>query len=517
MPDRKYGDHVIEARIRLDSLGGYAASGLLFHIEDNESYYLALVSGKGYFRVDVVKNNVPKTLIAWTEISDFDGVNFNLNIVTYGTYLIFVVNGKWVGETSDDSINSGRIGLALASYEAASYEATSNELTCKTMLDYIAIDTRLKKTEEEYKKWSGDSNINADSRLRFAETLAVMGEHSKALDQIIRAWKRRDEAFRDVSTTYIKIRTRRELLLSARLSFRLGQYSEAEEFIDAIFEQLDNDLSRLADSAEGREALTEKIKILNELNKFAQLKEFVLKYFDIFNKDIDFYTLLARSHLELNEYIDSGVAWDRAFQMNTENGVYAVNAANALELAGKNDEALSRFMEAGKIFLKQNNTPELAVLIPKLITLGAKNHEARALAGKCAFSIEDYNLCEAEFAAANKLRCALRPRPRVDPAMCYLWGLVLNLRGKTRDAIRLLERAVRLAPDYGLFRFKLAEIKLTSGNKDPNLANELRLALELIGDDPKGEMASHAGDLLLNCGDPRNAKYFFEKAGKNRG
>jgi len=521
IPQREYGDHVIEAKIRLDSRGGYASSGLLFHIEDSESYYIALVSGKGYFRVDAVKNNAPKTLIAWTEISDFDGENFNLNILTYGTYLIFSVNGKWVGETNDDSINNGRIGFALASYDAASYEAASydssgeNKLICRAMLETIAIDTRIKKIEEEYKKWNNDSNINADSRLRFAETLAVMGEPSKALEQIVRAWNRRDEAIRSVSISYTEVRTRRELLLAARLSFRLGQYSEAEEYIDAIFDQLDDDPSRLVNSAEGREALTEKIKILNEMNKFAQLKKFALKYFNIINKDIDFYTLLARSYWELNEYKNSAQAWDKAFKMNIENGVYAANAANALEHAGKKEEALARFMEAGKIFLKQNNAPELAVLIPKLILLGENNHQARVLAGKCAFSIEDYKLCEAEFAAANKLRCALKPRPKPDPAMCYLWGLVLNMGGKTKNAIRLIERAVKLAPDYGLFRFKLAELKLTSGNEDPNLVNELRLALELIGDDPEGKMASHAGNLLLNSGDPQNAKYFFEKAGRN--
>jgi len=518
MPGREYGDHVIEAKIRLDSLGGYASSGLLFRIEDNESYYLALVSGKGYFRFDAVKNNVPKPLIAWTEISDFDGQNFNLNIITYGTYLIFVVNDKWVGETNDDSINSGRIGLALASYETApDYTGGENEYTCRTMLDHIVIDTRIKKIEEEYKKWTDDSNIYAESRLRLAETLAVMGEPSKSMTQIQKAWKRREEAVRSVSATYTDTRTRKELLLAARVSFRLGQYAEAEEFADAIMEQLADDPQKLADSIEGKEALAEKIKILNELNKFAELKKFALKYFNLIDKNVDFYTFLARSYWELKQYRDSAKAWDKAFQMNAENGVYAANAANALELAGNNDEALKRFMEAGKIFLKQSNVPELAALIPKLTMLGEKNHEARTLAGKCAFSIEDYKLCEAEFIAANRLRCALRPRPKPDPAMCYLWGLLLNLEGKNSRSIRLLERAVRLAPDYGLFRFKLAEIKLINGNKDPNLADELRLALEQIGDDPEGKMAAHAGDLLMDCGDPQNARYFFEKAGNSGG
>jgi tetratricopeptide (TPR) repeat protein len=140
--------------------------------------------------------------------------------------------------------------------------------------------------------------------------------------------------------------------------------------------------------------------------------------------------------------------------------------------------------------------------------------EARVLAGKIAFSIENYSLCEAEFAAAEKLRCAIKPRPKADPALYYLWGLVLNLKGKNKEAIHMIERAVKLAPDYGLFRFKLAEFKITNGVEDPNLVKELKSALELMGDDPDGIMANHAGNLLFEAGDADNAKYFFDKAKK---
>jgi len=508
IPDHEYRDHVIEAKIRLDSLGGYASTGIIFRITDEDSYYLVLVSSKGYFRVDVVNDNAPKALIVWTEISDFDGINIDLKIVTYGTYLIFIINGKWVGEANDDSINRGRVGLALASYEAAAEETT--DYICKACLDYLSVDARLKTIEAEYKKWTNDFNINADGRLRLAESFAVMGEASKALDQINRAWKRRDEAIRAVSSNYTEVRTRKELILAARMSIRLGQFKEADEFINSILEQW-------PDSAEGKAAYAEKIKVLIELNKFKELKEFILTYTDKADKNIDYYTLLARCHWELKEYRSSAKAWDRAFKMNSENGVYAVNAANALELAGKKEEALSRFIEAGKLFLKQDNTPELAAMMPKLALLGEKNYEARALAGKWAFSIEDYNKCAAEFAASNKLRCAIKPRPKEDPAIFYLWGLVLNLKGNKKEAIRLLERAVKLAPDYGLFRFKLAELKLTSGIEDPKLADELKTALEQIGDDPKGEMANHAGNLLQEAGYAKEAEYFFHKAKEKQG
>jgi tetratricopeptide (TPR) repeat protein len=512
IPNREYHDHIIEARIRLDSKGGYAAAGLTFHIRDDEAYYIVLFSGKGYFRLDVVRDGSPKPLIAWTDIYEFNGKDINIGIITYGTFLIFLVNGKWVGETSDDSYTSGKVGLALASYEESDFtsadEDKENEYACKAFLDYLSIDTRVKSIEEKYKKWTDNININAESRLRLAETFAVMGESLKALDQIHKAWERRDKAIREVSSGEESVRTKKELLLAARMSLRLGQYNEAESYLDAILEQW-------ADSAEGKEAVKEKIKILGELKKFGELKEFILKYINN-KKDINYHTLLARCYFELKEYKKSASAWDKAFEMNKKNGVYAANAANAFELSGKKEDALLRFIKAGKIFLNQDNQAELGAIMPKISILGTNNWEARVLAGKWAYSIEDYNRCITEFTAANKLRCAVKPRPEADPAHYYLWGLALNIQGKNNEAVRLIEKAVRLAPDYGLFRFKLAEIKLASGIKSPGLAEEFKLALNNM-DDPSGKMAEHAGNLLRKAGNTKGAKYFLGKAGKDAG
>ncbi|MCL2443663.1 MAG: hypothetical protein FWD13_09420 [Treponema sp.] len=469
IPDREYQNHIIEAKIRLDSLGGYAAAGIVFHIMDEDSYYMALVSSKGYFRMDVVKNGTPKTLIAWTEISDFNGTNIGLNIITYGTDIIVLVNGKWLGEINDDSLAYGRLGFTLASYEGISYEETSYEgkshtedenqypenteaeYSCKAYLDYISVDTRIKVIENNFKQWTNDSNINADCRLRLAETFAVMGENTKALEQINRAWKRRDDVIRSISSSS-EIRTKRELLLAARLSFRLGQYDETEEFLTSILDQWPN-------SDEGKLAFTEKMKVLGEQNKFTELKNFVIKNPIKVNKDIDYYTLLARCHWELKDYAESAKAWSKAYEINKENGVYAANAANAYELSDNGKDALTCYIRAGKIFLNQDNTAELAAIMPKLALLGSKNWEARALMGKWAFSIEDYSKSAQEFEAADKLRCAMKPRPKPDPAIYYLWGLVFYIKGKKKTAISLLEKAVKLAPDYELFRTKLEELK----------------------------------------------------------
>ncbi|MCL1958772.1 MAG: hypothetical protein FWF68_04155, partial [Spirochaetes bacterium] len=475
MPDYEFEDHIIEAKIRLETLGSYAAAGVIFHIMDPGSYYLALVSNKGYFRLDLVKDSSPKTLIAWTDIPDFDKINFTLKIVTCGTYLIFLVNDKWLGEVNDTSSDYGALGFVMASYESDEKKKTDkqkpdgesekaeepseekNEYVCKAHLDYISVDSRIKYVEETFKNLTDDININAEGRLRLAETFAVMGEPAKALDQIIRAWKRRDEVIRTVSASS-EVRTKRELLLAARMAFRLGQYDRAEEFINAILDQW-------PDSAEGKIAHTEKIKILTELNKFKELNEFIINNPFKIEKNIDFYTLLAKCRWELKNYVDSAEAWDKAFEMSEKNGIYAVNAANAYEMAGDEKEALARYIAAGNIFLNQDNMPELAALMQKLSVLGKDNWEAHALAGKWAFSIEDYDKSAKEFEISHKLRCALRPRPKPDPALYYLWGLVFYIKGKIKTAIRLVRRACALAPDYELFSKKLKELIKISEKK----------------------------------------------------
>lgn len=484
IPDREFQDSVIEAKIRLDSCGGYGAAGFLLRVSDNDTYNMAIVSSKGYFRLDAVKNGSPRTMIAWTEIPEFDGVNINLSIISYVNCIILVINGKWAVEVNDYTAGApaqGQLGFTLVSYPAGNEQETDSEdreegYVFMAHLDYLSIDTRLKAIGEKYKKWTDDSNINADSRLRLAETFAVTGDSEKALDQLARAWKRRDEAIRSVATAFAEVRTRKELLLAARMTFRLQKYADAEKYINAFFEQIDSNLvnlasSNLKNSAEVKEALTEKIKILNELDKFEELKDFILKYNEIIRKDIVFFTLAARCFWELKEYEISAGAWISAIEISasetgaenshdiSNRGVYAANAASALEHAGKKDEALERYLEAGKIFLNLDNASELEVMMPKLALLGEKNWEARSLVGKWFFSIEDYDRGERELIAAEKLRCALRPRPKADPAVYYLLGLINNIRGKNKSAIRMIEKAVKNAPDYELFRTKLAEIK----------------------------------------------------------
>jgi tetratricopeptide (TPR) repeat protein len=126
-------------------------------------------------------------------------------------------------------------------------------------------------------------------------------------------------------------------------------------------------------------AYTEKLRILYELKRYEDLKAFVLKHHKKMTKDNNYYTLTALCYWELNDYIESAKAWENAFKIISENGVYAANAANAYEFAGKKKEALKLYIEAVKIFISQDNNAELTALVPKLTALGGRNKEARTL------------------------------------------------------------------------------------------------------------------------------------------
>jgi tetratricopeptide (TPR) repeat protein len=512
-PDHDYQDQIIEARFRLDSLGGYAAAGLMFRIAEEGTYYMALVSSKGYFRFDGVKNNSPRSLVGWTETPGFDGQHIDITIIAYNTQFIFLINGRWIAEIDDSLIPGGRPGFVMASYEAGgiaengSVLAENDGFVCSACLDFLSVDSRTRSVEKLRQKWSDSPDIAAESRLRLAETFAALDNPSQALAQICRAWKRREEAARSVMATYTEMRTRRELLMAARLAFRLEQYDEADEYIDACLEQG-------GEGPERKEALAEKARILGELNKCAELRDFLLKHLAAMDRDPALYALLAQAHWTLKEYEPAAGAWGTAFGLNRENGMYAVKAANSWELLDKKEEALKYFLEAGTIFLRQGSHGDLAALMPRLDSLGGENWEARVLVGKWFFSIEDYDRAETEFTRAENIRCKLRPRPAADPAASYLRGLMLVLREKHREAARFFEDAVRLAPDFGLFRFKLAEnrVFLSGGAYDPRLAADLQTALDLAEDDPEGQMANSAGNLLLCTGDLENADAFFLKA-----
>jgi tetratricopeptide (TPR) repeat protein len=195
----------------------------------------------------------------------------------------------------------------------------------------------------------------------------------------------------------------------------------------------------------------------------------------------------------------------------------ARNAANGYELLDRKEEALERYLQAGRAFLADDNYEDLGSLISKLLGLGAENWESHALAGKWAFGIENWAMAEDEFIRAETLRKAMTPEPEQDPALVFLRGLLLVRGGNRTGALVLLEEAARLAPDYPLFRFRLAENRFLLKNdpEDPKLVEDMKAALALSPED--GWVHNLAAQIALTRGDIDEAALHLERAAASLG
>ncbi|MDR0642507.1 MAG: tetratricopeptide repeat protein [Treponema sp.] len=509
----RYRDMVLNARLRLDCKGGYGAAGIMFRMFNEGTYYLVLLSSKGYFRLDVVRNNMPQALIGWTEFDPppSPGPGIKLTIIALGPRLTLLINGLWAGETGDSSIEAGFLGFALASYEDAGQLAAKHApigeaafpppapagiYAAEAYLDYLSVDTRIAEVEAAWRLWDGTMAARRDSegsaairggpaRLRLAESFAAMGENAAALGQLKKLWAetqvRQDPALRDSPG-----REARTLLLAARLAQALGLYDEAEEYIDACLAgdpPGEGAAKAGTETGYGREAVVEKAKILYARRRCGELRGYAEKALSAGNSDAALAALLGHAHWELGDYGEAALAYDRAFGLDGENGIHAANAANMYGILGRKADALDRALAAGRAFLRAGNYQDLGVLIPRLLTLGPEQWEAHALAGKWAFGIENWDEAAREFDLSAALSCKAKIKAAErDPAISYLRALLLIRQAKRREALALLEEAVRIAPDYGLFYFRLAENRFLLNNEpgDPRLRSDLEKALSLL-------------------------------------
>jgi tetratricopeptide (TPR) repeat protein len=511
-PGYRYRDQVIEARFRPDSHGGYAAAGIMFRMADEGTYYTLLVSGKGYFRLDVLRNGMPFPLIGWTELPAGPGpeeTGTRLMIIAYGSHILLVINGGWAAELNDSTIIAGEIGFTLASYEAKPPDPPGSALPepagtgggyiAEAFLEALSVESRITEVAACYEQWKENPAISPQSRFRLAETFAAMGQSVPALVQIKKGWE------------YPGLRRNpRELLLAGRMALALELSGEAEEYIDAC-------IAEAPDSPEAGEAVSEKAKILYTAGRFKELKKYGRTAMARRPGDPLLAAFLGHAYWNLKEYEKAAAAYDRAFELDGKNGLLAKNAANVYEVLGRKEEALERYLRGGRVFLGDDNYGDLGLLIPKLLSLGAANWEARGLAGKWAFGIENWVMAKEEFARSEKLRKKLDPRPEPDPALVFLRGLLLIREGKRREALKLLDQAAVLAPDYALFRFKAAENRflLENDTGDARITGDLNAALALSPED--GWIRNFAAQIALQKGDLEEAAKHLERAASSLG
>ncbi|MDR2553381.1 MAG: tetratricopeptide repeat protein [Treponema sp.] len=519
-PLYRYRDLDMKGRIRLDPKGGYAAAGFIFRMVDDRTYYMALVSSRGYFRLDLVRNGTPLALAGWTEApgipsaglgldsAEFPGsLDFEMELIACGNGILLLINGCWAGEWKDPSLSEGRICFAAASYEPpntiqSGESLPSGEFAAEAALLSLTLDSRTVETGEKYETLK-DTAL-PENRVRLAETFAALGLVNPALVQLRKAWESR------TSGKDSPAGTGKELLLGARLALALDLREEAEGYTEAAL---------AAGGVEGEARNMQAALFYSRLDYDGMIKwgTGILKNNETLADPASFYHLMGHAYFHTGRYREAAGFYDQAFWPDGQNGLTVKNAGAAYELLGEKNTALDRYLRAGRIFLAEGRYEELGLLLPKFRLLGKSNWEARALTGKWAFGIEDWNNARKDLEAAERMRRKLEDPPaEPDPALYFLLALLLVRRGKRREALPFFEKAARYAPDYPLFRFRLAENRLLlKGNlEDPVLAEDLEAALKVSPEDREtcGWVHNFAAHVALSRGDTEQAHGHLETA-----
>jgi hypothetical protein len=96
--------------------------GLIFQVQEDESFYAFRVSGDGYFLVEKADAESLEPLIDWTPadglLLDEGAVNTLAVVGEAGVYRLFI-NGEQVGEFADASYAEGSAGYIVENYDAA--------------------------------------------------------------------------------------------------------------------------------------------------------------------------------------------------------------------------------------------------------------------------------------------------------------------------------------------------------------------------------------------------------------
>ncbi len=498
-PLYRYSNLVIRAGLRIDALGGYAAAGISFRMVDDVTNYTLLVSSKGYFRIDVIRNRNPLALLGWTEIPGgySDKETVHVEIIAFGTHLIFILNNEWAAEIHDDTLSEGQVGFASASYSSAEHIDKAHPQVSKAFLESFSIESREAEVEAAYNRWN-DETKSPQSRLRLAETYFAMGRAEEALSQLTNIWDTKNHT-----------QSNEELLLAAKASLMLLHLDDAEKYLNAVSASPETEMYR----ASG----LEKARFLYLSERYEDLKTYTDELLKIHPDDITLRTLQGHAHWSLKDFPAAAAAYAQAAMLDSGNGIPAKNAANSYDILGEEKKAVEYYLKAGRSFLKNDNYDDLSSIIPRLLFLDSKNWEVHALAGKLAFGLGDWQKAEYEFNEAEKLRLSYDTIMAEDPAMVFLQGLLLVQKGKRQEALVFLEKALALDDEHSVFHFKLAETRFLLYNNphDDEMKKHIAIALEQAPHD--GWIANMAARIALAAEDLKTAELHLSKAAESLG
>ena len=112
-----YADVTVEAESSVAAGSAAVASGLIFHYQDSQNFYLFSVSSDGYYALEVLKNDTWQTLIDWTQSDIINTTHNTLRVEMKGNRITLKTNGHLLETTQNDALTGGDVGLAVSSFD----------------------------------------------------------------------------------------------------------------------------------------------------------------------------------------------------------------------------------------------------------------------------------------------------------------------------------------------------------------------------------------------------------------
>jgi tetratricopeptide (TPR) repeat protein len=502
-PLYRHSDFVLEGEFAIPAGQAHSACGFLFRYQDEGDFYSVLVSNKGYFRLDLVFNGHPRTMVAWTEVprreerappGPGEPEEFSLRLIARGGHFTLVIDDQWAAEAADDSFDRGHVAFAAQSYGAGG--------GARFALRSCMIESRPVEVETWYYRWNYYIVPDPAARKRLAQTLFAMGE-SLATAVQIRKIERRRSLDAD------------ELFLKAEAALRLGLQDEASEALDAC----------LALDPAKTEAAEEKANLLYLRGRFLELRDCLASILPSRRDNSRLLCLSGHARFGLGDYAGAAEEYRAAAELTQAAegaegaersgslALFRMNEARAWDQAGRRAEAVEAYLAASRLFSAQEADDDLALALNRLTALRAKGAEVKAIRAKALFRA-------GKKTEAARLLAELVAKGTEDSGCHYILGLVLAEQGQGEKALERFEEALRLEPDYPLYAFRRAE-RLYLLGRDARAAIER--ALELVeaeaarGGGPRQESTEAwtrnlAGQEALGRGALDEARLHLEKA-----
>ena len=432
-PVFRYKDFILDAEIDLPDFkddflteennisAGYCAAGFLFRHISDKAFYSLLVSDKGWIRLDAVVNSTPMPILGWTKpLTDIDSSKFKIKLICAGTSITVLVNNTWLGKFESDIVQAaGKIAFTGQNWESHS--------KVKFYLNEFKIISQPILVENTDSAANNPDAISPEAYINLASTYYAMGQYVAAIYQIKQAWKLREPIIQDH-------------ILAGRIYFAQRLSEEAEkEFLSAL--DIEHDNYEIMAELAGLYYQSGNMKKLGALLK------------DIPNDEIEKSVLLCslKGHF-LNSQGDhekSAAFYAKAFELKPDQGLLKYNEANELNLAGKKNEAIDAYVEAGKLFLAEEQYNEMADVINALERLAPEDERTWSISGKFHYALDNKDEAKANF----KKLCDAKTS---DSTIWYLYGLLIHDE-RPEEAIKFFKKACKLGPEHGLYHFRLAE------------------------------------------------------------